>query len=247
MRTILIRARRNIVAIAAIALLCLAGVATANRAIRDNTINTRDIKNNQVNTRDLRDGAIRGVDVRDGSLGVNDLSPAVVSYAGTTTLFDPRAHDQDSDGNGAIDDPAGTVAGHVCCLSWKQGPVDVEPVAVAPADPIPGSADGRPWRSVTLDPGSYVLQSTGYALEGSAKTAGVASRLFLGGRQIADLGYAFYPATATALPPVSYTHTTTIEVGTGSAGDRLLTQRVASIEGKAAFSDNLLIWEVTPR
>jgi hypothetical protein len=44
---------------------------------------------------------------------------------------------------------------------------------------------------VTLEPGSYVIQSTGYSTEGAVATEGVASRLFLGGRALADsAGYA---------------------------------------------------------
>ena len=99
---------------------------------------------------------------------------------------------------------------------------------------------------MALDPGGYVIQSTGYAQEGSAASAGVASRLFLGGRPIPGIGYAFFPAGASALP-TSHSHTTAIEVAAGTPAERQLTQRVVSIEGRAMFSDNLLIWEVSPR
>jgi hypothetical protein len=263
----LTRARPNLPTIAVVALLSLAGIATANRAIRDNTINSRDIKDNQVNTRDvrnnslttrdvrdnqintrdLRNGAIRGVDVHDGSLSTADLSPAAAAYAGSAVLFDPRAHDQDSDGNGVPDDPKGTVPGHVCCLTWKQGPVEVDDVVPVSADPLPGAASGRNWRSVTLDPGAYVVQTTGYAREAGAATDGVASRLFLGGHALPDgATYPMYPVSPGGLP-VSHSHSTAIEVGEGTPAERKLVQRVTAIEGKAEFSDNMLIWEVTPR
>jgi len=267
MRRLLTRARPSVLTIAVVALLSLAGVATANRAIRNNSINTRDIKdnqvntrdlrnnslntrdvrNNQINTRDVRNGALRGEDVHDGSLSMEDLSPSAVAYAGTAVLFDPRAHDQDSDGNGAVDNPAGTVPGHVCCLPWNQGPSQIDAVSSPSPDPIPNLNAGQQWRSVTLEPGSYVIQSTGYSTESAVATEGVAGRLFLGGRALADgAGYAFFPASSSGLP-ASSSHTTAIEVGDGSAADRQLVQRVASIEGKAEFGDNMLIWEVTPR
>jgi hypothetical protein len=250
--------------IAGAAVLSVAGIATANRAIRDNTINSRDIKNNQVNTRDLRDGsittrdirdnqintrdlrdgALRGADVHDGSLGIEELDPNAVAYAGRSALFDPRSHDQDSDGNGAVDNPEGTVPGHVCCLSWALGPKQIDEVVPPSADPIPTAADGREWRSVTLDPGAYVVQTSGYA-QGPAPSEGVASRLFLGGKPLAG-GYGFRPASSSAMP-VTQSQTTAFEVAPGAPGERRLTNRIVSIAGVASFADNLLIWEVTPR
>lgn len=266
MRDLLSRARPSLLTITAVAVISLAGIATANRAIRNNSINTRDIKdnqvntkdlrnnslttrdvhNNQINTRDLRDGAIRGVDVHDGSLGIEELTPSAARYAGTANLFDPRSHDQDSDGNGTVDDPGGTVPGHVCCLTWKQGPIVVTDISASSPDPIPTVTSGDYWRSVILDPGAYVIQTTGSALEVDGSTDGVATRLFLGGHPLPDgASYALYPDTPGGLP-VSHTNTTAIEVGAGSPADRQLVQRISSIEGKSRFSDNMLIWEVTP-
>ncbi len=268
MRRLLTGARPHVITIAIVAVISVAGIATANQAIRNNTVNTRDIKDNQVNTRDLRnnslttrdirdnqvntrdlrDGALRGVDVHDGSLGLEKMSPAAIEYAGTASLLDPRAHDQDSDGNGAVDNPAGSVAGHACCISWSQGPTNVEQSTPSSADPIPNVGSGRQWRSVVLDPGSYVVESSGSAEEGGVATAGIASRLFLGGKPLRDGdGYTSYPAGAAAGLPPTVSRTTVIEVGEGSAVDRQLIQRVTSLEGEARFSDNLLIWEVTPR
>ncbi len=251
MRKLLGGARPHVLTIAIVAVLSIAGIAAANRSIRDNTINTRDIKDNQVNskdvrngslttrdirdnqvnTRDVRDGALRGSDVHDGSLGLEDLSAAAVDYAGTATLFDPRAHDQDSDGNGAVDDPSGTVPGHVCCLSWAQGPALIDPVTAPSSDPIPSLNDGRGWRSVVLDPGAYVIQSTGYAEKAGEATAGVASRLFLGGKPLSDAGgYAFFPASTSGLP-LSVSHTTAIEVG-GGLGRRPPVGRASHLAGR---------------
>ncbi len=267
MRSLLTRARPKVLTISVVALLSLAGIATANRSIRNNTINTRDIKDNQVNskdvrngslttrdvhdnqinTRDVRNGAIRGIDVHDGSLSLKDLEPSAAAYAGTATLFDPRAHDQDSDGNGAVDNPEGSVPGHVCCLTWAQGPVQIDEVAGASPTPIPSPGAGRYWRSVVLDPGAYVIQTTGYSQEVDASTEGVASRLFLGGHALPDgATYSFFPDSPSGLP-VSYTRTTAIEVGKGSPPQRQLVQRVVSIAGRAKLSDNMLIWKVTPR
>jgi hypothetical protein len=253
--------------LAAVALISLAGVAMANRSIRDNTVNTRDIKDNQVNTRDvrngslttrdirdnqvntrdLRDGAIRGVDIHDGSVELEDLGAGALALAGTATLLDPRAHDQDSDGNGVVDNPQGSIPGHVCCLSWQQGPAEVSESVASSANPIPGPGAGRAWRTVTLDPGAYVLQTTGHAEKPAGATGGIASRLFLGGKPLDDAGgYSSYPAAEAGLP-VSVSHATAFEVGQGPAADRQLTQRVVSLDAPASFSDNLLIWEVTPR
>jgi hypothetical protein len=261
------RARASVLPLTAVAVISIASVAGANRGIRDNTINTRDIKDNQVNTKDLRNGslttrdvhdnqintrdirddALRGADIHDGSIGLGELTPSAMSYAGTATLFDPRAHDQDSDGNGAVDNPTGTVPGQVCCLTWAQGPTEIAEDVPNSADPIPAVGDGRYWRSVVLEPGAYVLQATGSAQKSAGAATGVATRLFLGGKPLADGGgYAAYPASEGGLP-VSTSRTTAFEVGQGSAADRQLVERVVSLDGDATFGDNLLIWEVTPR
>ena len=250
MRNLFARARPSIVGIALVAVLSIAGIATANRTIRDNTVNTRDIKDNQVNTkdlrngsittrdlrdnqvntRDLRDGAIRGVDVRDGSLELADLSAEANSLAGSAVLFDPRTH-----GTGA------------CCLSWPRGPETIAAAVAASADPLPGASDGQAWRSAVLDPGTYLVQTTGSAAKAGAGAEAAATRLFIGGQPAGDGGgYAFFPVSETGFP-VSYSTATAIEVGAGSEDQRRLVQRVVSLGGAASLRDNLLIWRVTPR
>jgi hypothetical protein len=68
MRRLLTRARPSVLTIAVVALLPLAGVATANRAIRNNSTNTRDIKDNQVNARDPRNNSLNTRDVRNNQI-----------------------------------------------------------------------------------------------------------------------------------------------------------------------------------
>jgi hypothetical protein len=194
MRRLLTVARPSVLAVTIAVVLSLVGSALANRAIRDNTVNTRDIKDNQVNTRDIRngtittrdirdnqvntrdirDGSIRGSDVHPGSLGASDLDSSTAALIGTTTLLDPRAHDQDSNGDGTVDNPSGTVAGHACCLSWSQGPTELSDVAGSATEPIPNASSGHTWRDVVLDPGAYVIETTAYA-EGAATGAEAAS------------------------------------------------------------------------
>lgn len=244
------RARSSVAGIALVAVLAIASVATANRSIRDNTINTRDIKDNQVNTRDLRngsattrdirdnqintrdlrDGAIRGVDVHDGSLGLADLSPEASGLVGSATLFDPRAHGASG-----------------CCLSWARGPEAVVAVTPASGDPIPGPGDGQAWRSAVLDPGTYVVQATAEARKADAGAEAVATRLFLGGKPAGDRdGYLFAPV-AQAAYPISASSATVIQVGAGDEAQRRLTQQAVSLGGMATLEDDLLIWRVTPR
>lgn len=250
MRSLLRRARPGIVGIALVAVLSIAGIATANRSIRDNTINTRDIKDNQVNTkdlrngsittrdlrdnqvntRDLRDGSIRGVDVHDGSLELADLSAEAAAVAGSAVLFDPRSH-----GTGS------------CCPSWPRGPEAVEPDVPPSADPIPNTSSGLAWRSAVLDPGTYLVQTTGTASKAAGGAEAAATRLFLGGQPAGDGGgYAFFPVSEAGFP-VSQSTATVIEVGNGNDDQRRLEQRAISLGGDASLRDNLLVWRVTPR
>lgn len=260
MRRLLTKTRPTVTGIAVVAVLSLVGTATANRMIRDGSINTRDIKDNQVNTRDLRnnsittrdirdnqvntrdlrDGAIRGVDVHDGSLEPRDLEPATAALLGTATLIDPRAHDQDPGSDGGV-------AGHACCISWTTGPAQVSEVASSAANPIPGAGSGQAWRSVVLEPGAYVLQSTAYADKGEAGAEGVATRLFLGGSPLIDGGgYSFVPVSSSGLPEARST-STAIEVPAGSPAQRQLVERAISLGNSVKLADNFLIWKVTPR
>jgi hypothetical protein len=278
MKKRLAQARPSILGIAAVALLSLVASAMANRAIRDNTINTRDIKDNQVNTRDLRnnsansrdirdnqvntrdirngsvstidlrDGSVTSKAVRDGSLAPGDLSEETVALAQTSTVFDPRRHDQDDNGDGAVDNPAGAVPGHACCLSWSQGPTLVPNVAVSASDPVPSPSSGQDWRSVVLDPGAYVLQTTAYAEQVEAGGEAIATRLFLGGQPVADGagGYALIPASSSQIPAPS-SRSVAIEVPVGTAAQRQLIQRAVSIGAPVRFADNFLILKTTPR
>lgn len=244
------RSRTTIAGLALIAVLSIAGIATANRMIPDGTINTRDIKDNQVNTRDirngtittrdirdnqvntrdLRDGAIRGVDVHDGTLELADLSPEVGAIAGTATLFDPRAHGASG-----------------CCLSWARGPETIGGAIPASADPLPNQGSGQAWREAVLDPGTYLLQTTGTARKAAAGSEGIATRIFLGGQPVGDGGgYVFFPVSEGGLPDAE-SSATVIVVGAGEPARRQLTQRVVSLGGDTSFNDNLLVWKVTPR
>lgn len=250
MKDFFTRTRPTIVGIALVAILSIAGIATANRAIRDNTITTRDIKNNQVNTRDLRDGtittrdlrdnqvntrdlrdsAVRGQDVRDGSLELADLSAEASALAGSATLFDPRAHGASG-----------------CCLSWARGPETIAATVAPTDDPLPGPGDGSAWRSAVLDPGTYVVQTTGRAGKVGAAAEAAATRLFLGGRPAGDGGgYVFFPISAAGYP-VSQSSATVIQVEPGTEAQRQLVQRAISLGDPASLSDNLLIWRATPR
>lgn len=228
MRRLLGGVRPSMLAVAIVAALALTGTAAANRMIRDNTINTRDIKNNQVNTRDLRDGAIRGVDVHDGSLGAADLAPQVTAQLGTAALLDPRARNLDDD------------------LAWNLGPRLIGQVASSPSDPIPNTAGGEGWRDAVLDPGTYVIQTTAYAAAGGTGTEGVATRLFLGGAPVGvGGGYNLSPVSAGGLPEARTT-ATAIQVPQGTPAQRQLIERVISLGAPAQFSDDFLIWKVSP-
>lgn len=250
MKSFLSKARPSVAGIALVAILSIAGIATANKAIRDGSINTRDIKDNQVNTRDLRngtittrdvrdnqintrdlrDGSVRGIDVRDGSIELTDLSPKANALAGSAALFDPRAHGASG-----------------CCLSWARGPETIAETAPAGPDPIPDAGSGLAWRSAVLDPGTYVVQTTGQASKAGPATVAAATRLFLGGQPLGDGGgYLFYPVSEAGFP-VSQSSATVIEVGAGSEDQRRLMQRAVSLGDHAGFSDNLLVWSVTPR
>lgn len=250
MKSFLSKARPSIAGIALVAILSIAGIATANKTIRDGSINTRDIKDNQVNTRDLRngtittrdvrdnqlnthdvrDGAIRGIDVHDGSIELADLSAEAGSLTGTATLFDPRAH-----GAGG------------CCLSWARGPETVAAAVPGSGDPIPGSGDGQGWRSAVLDPGTYIVQTTGQAAKTGAAAEGAATRLFLGGQPTGDRGgYVFFPVSAGSFP-LAQSSSTVIQVSAGTDAQRQLVQRAISLGDPASLEDNLLIWKVTPR
>ncbi|HEY7255060.1 MAG TPA: hypothetical protein VH476_00125 [Solirubrobacterales bacterium] len=254
-------------AIAIAAVLSIVGSALANGAIRDNTVNTRDIKDNQVNTRDIRndtittrdirdnqvntrdirDGSVRGVDVHPGSLGVSDLNSSTAALVGTATLLDPRAHDQDDNGDGAVDNPSGTVAGHACCLDWSQGPTELSEVAASASDPIPSATSGHGWRDVVLDPGAYVVETTAVAEGAEAGAEAAVTRLFLGGAPVgANRGYHFLPVAAAGFP-ASSTQTTAFEVPSGSVDQRRLLERATSIGGATKLGDDLLILRVTPR
>jgi hypothetical protein len=224
------RSRTTIVGLALIAVLSIAGIAAANRMIPDGTINTRDIKDNQVNTRDLRNGAIRGVDVHDGTLGLADLSPELAAATATATLFDPRAH-----GAGG------------CCLSWARGPETLGGAIPASSDPLPNQGSGQSWREAVLDPGTYLLQTTGTARKAGTGSEGIATRIFLGGQPVGDGGgYVFFPVSEGGLPD-SESSATVIEVGTGEPAQRQLAQRAVALGGDTSFNDNLLVWKVTPR
>lgn len=250
MRKFLAGSRTTVIGIAVVAVLSVAGIATANRAIRDGTVNTRDIKDNQVNTRDirnntvttrdirdnqintrdLRDGAIRGVDVRDGSIELADLSAEAATLAGSATLFDPRAHGASG-----------------CCLSWARGPEEITAVVPASGDPIPDQSSGQAWRSAVLDPGTYLVQTSGTASAVATGAEGAATRLFLAGKPVGEGGsYAFFPVSATALPE-QRSSATVVEVGNGDPGQRTLAQRAVSLGASARLADNLLVWRVTPR
>ncbi len=249
MRRLLSRNRTSLIGIALVAVLALVATATANRMIRDNTINSRDIRDNQVNTRDLRDGSIttrdirdnqinsrdlrdgsiHGVDIGDGSIEAQDLSAGVASGLATTTLFDPRAHN-----TGA------------CCLDWQLGPTAVGQVAPSASDPLPSTTSGDGWRSAVLEPGAYVVQTTAYVEKGAAEAKGVATRLFLGGNPVGvGGGYSFVPVSGSGLPETRTT-STAIQVPQGTPGQRELTERVISLGAAAKLSDNLLIWKVSP-
>jgi hypothetical protein len=266
MRRLLLAARPSLLAITVAAVLSIVGSALANQAIRDNTINTRDIKDNQVNTRDIRngtittrdirdnqvntrdirDGSIRGVDVHPGALDVSDLDSSTAALVGTATLLDPRAHDQDNNGDGAVDNPSGTVAGHACCLSWSQGPTELSEVAASASDPIPSTTSGHAWRDVVLDPGAYVIETTAYAEGVGADAEAAVTRLFLGGTPLGEHGgYDFVPAAGGF--PISYTQTTAFEVSSGSVDQRRLLERATSIGGTTKLGDDFLILRVTPR
>lgn len=267
MRRLLTSASPSLAAIVVVALLSIVGSALANRAIRDNTVNTRDIKDNQVNTRDIRngtittrdirdnqvntrdirDGSIRGVDVHPGSLGASDLDSSAAALIGTATLLDPRAHDQDSNGDGAVDNPSGTVAGHACCLAWSQGPTELSEVAGPAADPIPSATSGRAWRDVVLDPGAYLVETTAYAEKAGEGAEAAVTRLFLGGVPLGgQSGYDFVPVPAGSFP-VSHAEATALEVPSGSPDQRRLVERAGSIGGATKLGDNFMIVKVTPR
>jgi hypothetical protein len=249
-RAFLARTRASLIGLTVIAVLSLVGTAVANRAIRDNTINTRDIKDNQVNsldvrdgslttrdirdnqvnTRDLRDGAIRGVDIHDGTVGLAKLSPGAASEAAATTLVDPRSHGQDDD------------------ASWALGPAAITEVASSASDPLPTATSGQAWRDIVLDPGAYLVQTSGYASSGGKKGAeGVAARLFFAGKPLADgTGYGLFPVSATQLPtPTSFS--TIVLVPAGEASNRHLTERVAAVGEAATFTDDIAITAVNPK
>jgi hypothetical protein len=249
MRSFLLRARPTVVGITVVAVLSIAGIATANRAIPDNSINTRDIKDNQVNTRDLRngtittrdvrdnqintkdlrDGAIRGVDVHDGAIEPVDLSAETNALLNAGVLFDARAH------------------GGSCCLSWPRGPQAIAAAVPSSADPIPKSGDGEAWRTAVLDPGTYLVQTTGQARKAGNGAEAAATRLFVGGQPAGDGGgYVFFPVSESAYP-VSHSSATVIEVGNGNEDQRRLVQRVISLGGPVSLNDNLLVSKVTPR
>jgi hypothetical protein len=229
MKRLLTRARPSVIGLALIAVLSLAGTAIANRAIRDNTINTRDIKDNQVNTRDLRDGAIRGVDIHAGSVGISSLAPDVAAEVGTATLFDPRAHRQDDD------------------LSWARGPAAISESVSPSSDPLPGPTSGQAWRDVILDPGTYLVETTGYASEGASGSEGVATRLFLGGKPLAGgVGYGLAPLSSGPLPSPS-SSSAVIDVPAGDATARQLVERVVGVGGAATFADDFVVLKVSPR
>lgn len=249
MRSFLVRARPSVVGIALVAILSIAGIATANRSIPDNTINTRDIKDNQVNTKDLRNGtittrdvrdnqintkdlrdsSIRGIDVRDGSIEPIDLSAEANALAAAGVLLDARAH------------------GGSCCLSWPRGPQAIAAAVPSSADPIPNAGSGEAWRSAVLDPGTYLVQTTGQARKADGDTEAAATRLFLGGQPAGDGGgYVFFPVSESSFP-ISHTSATVIEVGAGNEDQRRLVQRAISLGGPASLNDNLLVWRVAPR
>jgi|GEM_PF-2573095 len=267
MRRLLTAARPSVLAVTIAVVLSLVGSALANRAIRDNTVNTRDIKDNQVNTRDIRnnaittrdirdnqvntrdirDGSIRGSDVHPGSLGASDLDSSTTALIGTTTLLDPRAHDQDGNGDGAVDNPSGTVAGHACCLSWSQGPTELSEVAGSASDPIPNASSGHAWRDVVLDPGAYVIETTAYAEAAAGGAEAAVTRLFLGGAPVGERGgYDFVPVPAGGFP-VSHTEATALEVPSGSPDQRRLVERATSIGGATKLGDDFLVLKAAPR
>jgi hypothetical protein len=248
-KSFLNRARPTVLGLAVIAVLSLAGTAFANRSIRDNTINTRDIKDNQVNSRDIRDnsittrdirdnqvntsdvrdGAIRGIDVHDGSIGIADLSSEVVSLAATATLVDPRAQQQ---------------SGYA---SWAKGPVALTDLAASAADPLPSPSSGQAWRDIVLEPGTYLVLGSAAAGEGASAAEGVATRLFLDGKPLADgTGYTMVPVSTTALATPT-TSTTVVSVPPGDASARHLIERVAAVGGVAKLSDDLAVVALTPR
>lgn len=267
MRRFLMTTKSSLPAIVVAAVLSIVGTALANGAIRNNTINTRDIKDNQVNardirngsittrdirdnqvnTRDVRDGSIRGVDVHSGSLDASDLDSASAALLGAATLLDPRAHDQDRNGDGAVDNPSGTVAGHACCLSWSQGPTELSEASGSASDPIPSAGSGRPWRDAVLEPGAYVVETTASAEEAGSGSEAAVTRLFLGGAPVGgQRGYGYVPVAAGGLP-ASHTQTTAFEVPPGSVDQRRLVERAASLGGPTRLEDDFLVLKVAPR
>lgn len=247
MRRLFVRARPSVIGLPVIAVLSLVGSAVANQAIRDNSINTRDIRDNQVNTRDLRngtittrdirdnqintrdlrDGALWGVDIHDGSVDRADLSGEVAAQLGTGNLFDPRAHGQDDN------------------ASWARGPTVISTVVPkATPDPLPSVSSGEGWRDVVLDPGTYVIETTAYASDGSAEAEGIASRLFFAGKPFVDgTGYGLAPASSGPLSAPSST-STVLEVPAGEPAARQLVERVVALGGASSFRDDFLIARV---
>ena len=182
------------------------------RDLRNGTITTRDVRDNQLNTKDLRDGAIRGVDVHDGAIEPVDLSAEANALLNAGVLFDARAH------------------GGSCCISWPRGSQAIAAAVPSSADPIPKSTDGEAWRTAILDPGTYLVQTTGQARKAGGD----------GG------GYVFFPVSESAYP-VSHSSATVVEVGNGNEDQRRLVQRAISLGGPVSLNDNLLVRKVTPR
>lgn len=133
-------------------------------------------------------------------------------------------------------------------------------------DYLPGINDGRFWRQVTLNPGTYMLSSTATAFTPDPIDAGedvsVISRLFLDGVPLtvvgrtdlpggddATAGFSFTPAAdaAAVVANEAVPHLTSFStVITIEDDPAVLDQRIAWFGQQAHFADNFVITKLNP-
>jgi hypothetical protein len=225
------------------------------RSVKSNSLTGAQIASRSITGTDIRNGSVTGNDIENGSIHLGDLAdsaqevlqgqdgpqgpPGDTGDQGDpgTTLLDPR------------DNPA--VDGDVCCVSW---PRDAEITDLtSAAGPLPNAESGRAWRSVVLDPGTYLV-TTSFAWSppnppATGTTRYGVSRFFLGGRPLEDRGGLSFGRVAMGDSyPATQTASTVIEVQDGTDDQRRLVERVAVIGPDPSppleLSDDLIVSQV---